>query len=306
MLLLSSSREKTIMAYDQLRYSEVSMKGAHNSYQRDETIIEQLQWNPARPYEAGCRALELDISQSSTGNQWSVGHKSSYDPHYRQLSQFLSELRAYSRANPGHDPVTLYLDLKHVAGSGFPDQLDQYIRAHLDVGTGTTVYTPGELMGSAASLPEGARRNGWPTLGALRNRFLIVLTGDGDAKALYARTSPRARLCFADKDMGADKKPESTDRVFFNYHLYSSDKGKWCPVFRAAAGRPDAVIRGYVLNGEGLWNDALACGCHVLATDKIKGHSWAKVGNEPFVRLKPLPVPKVEFTGIADPAAVEP
>ncbi len=67
------------MAYDQLRYSEVSMKGAHNSYQRDETIIEQLHWNPAKPYQAGCRALELDIAQSSTGNQWSVGHKSSYD-----------------------------------------------------------------------------------------------------------------------------------------------------------------------------------------------------------------------------------
>src|SRR5215471_3022247 len=97
--------------YLSLRYNDVSMKGAHNSYQRDETLIEQIKWNASNPAEAGCRAVELDISQSDNGLEWSVGHDSSYHTDYRQLSQFLAELRAWGVNTPGHDPITVHLDL---------------------------------------------------------------------------------------------------------------------------------------------------------------------------------------------------
>jgi hypothetical protein len=53
--------------YLSLRYNDVSMKGAHNSYQRDETLIEQIKWNASNPADTGCRAVELDISQSDNG-----------------------------------------------------------------------------------------------------------------------------------------------------------------------------------------------------------------------------------------------
>lgn len=268
-----------------LPYSNVSMKAAHNSYQRDETLIEQITWHPTKPSDAGCRCIELDVSQSKTGNQWSVGHLGGYKSNDRQLSQFLAELRAWDRANLGHDVITLYLDLKSVQ-SAFPDQLDQYIRQYLD----SPMYSPGELMRDAPTLSAGALKYGWPTLSALRGRFIVVLTGDKDAKEKYSDTDPHRRLCFADKDRKADEAPDSQTRVFFNYHLYSSDKDKWSKVFRASAGKPNAVIRGYVLNGDDLWNNALKAGCHILATDKVSGHSWAKVGELPFTELKPLTV----------------
>jgi hypothetical protein len=275
--------------YLQLHYNEVSFKASHNSYQRDETLVQQIEFHPSDPSDAGCRALELDISQSNDGLKWSVGHKSSYDAKYRQLSQLLDELRVYGEQNPDHDPITLYLDLKHVASAAFPAQLDQYIRDALIRGAGTQVYSPAALMRDAPNLPEGARKYGWPTVGELRGQFIVCLTGKKDDKAFYARTDPRVRLCFADQDEDEGSDPSSDDRVFFNYHLYSSGYSKWCAVFREAAPRRDAIIRGYVLNGDDLWNNALACGCHALATDKIKGHSWAKVGDAPFVKLKPLP-----------------
>jgi Phosphoinositide phospholipase C, Ca2+-dependent len=266
-----------------LQYYQVSMKGAHNSFQRDETLVEQIQFDAKKPYNGGCRALELDISQSDKGNRWSVGHSAGYSTTYRQLSQFLAELRAYNRAHPGHDVVTLYLDLKSVQ-KGFPDELDDYVRSFLD----SPMYTPGELMGGAPNLSMGAKQNGWPTLEKLKGRFIVVLTGKEEAKSKYALTDPARRLCFADKDRDADVAPVSRTRVFFNYHLYSSEKDKWCKTFREAAGRPNTIIRGYVLNGEKLWDNALACGCHVLATDKVSGSSWATVGEGPFTELKPL------------------
>ncbi|MFL5381082.1 MAG: Ca2+-dependent phosphoinositide-specific phospholipase C [Longimicrobiaceae bacterium] len=274
--------------YQDLRYNEVSFKAAHNSYQRDETLVEQIAWHPNDPSDAGCRAVELDISQSDNGLEWSVGHDAGYETNYRQLSQFLAELRAWGMNHPGHDVITVYLDLKHVATDSFPDQLDQYIRDYLSDCRQTPVYTPGELMRDAPSVPDGAQKYGWPTLGELCDRFIICVTGNAGDKATYAATDPKNRLCFADKDQDADEAPSSDDRVFFNYHLYSDDKNEWCPVFKDAAGRRDAIIRGYVLNGEELWSNALDCGCHALATDKIKHYGWAKVGTEPFVRLKPL------------------
>jgi hypothetical protein len=275
-------------AYLDLRYNEVSFKASHNSYQRDEPFLDQIAFDPDKPYQAGCRGLELDISQSNDGLYWSVGHKSSYDKDYRQLSQFLGELRQYLEHHTDPDPVTLYLDLKHVATTQFPQQLDQYVLDYLGDGTRAPLYSPGQLMGTEPSLPEGARKNGWPTLRELRGKYLICLTGDTDAKEKYAATDPKNRLCFADKDEGASDPPASEDRVFFNYHLYSSDSEKWEKVFTDAKLRKDAITRGYVLNGESIWNKALNSGCHALATDKIKGHTWAKVGDEPFVKLKPL------------------
>src|SRR5687767_7567169 len=74
-----------------LPYCNASMKASHNSYQRDEDLIQQILWHANAPADGACRGLELDISQSKTGNKWSVGHLAGYHTDYRQLSQFLAE-----------------------------------------------------------------------------------------------------------------------------------------------------------------------------------------------------------------------
>lgn len=268
-----------------LPYNQVSMKGSHNSYQRDEPFIEQILFDSKKPYNSGCQAVELDIAQSDREgeNEWSVGHAVVYVKAYRQLSLFLGELKKYHTDTPRHDVVTLYLDIKG-AQDDFIQKLDAYILRFLD----SPMYTPGELMGKESNLSMGAKKNGWPTLTQLKGKFIVVLTGEEEYKSRYAKTEPKKRLCFADKDFDADQKPVSQTRVFFNYHLYSSEKNKWCPVFREAAGRANAIIRGYELDGKQLWNDALDCGCHILATNQIRGSEWARVGSQPFTQLKPL------------------
>lgn len=281
-----------------LPYNQVSFKASHNSYDRDETLAEQLQWDPRQPWQGGCRGLELDISESSTGNQWSVSHSPGYSSRDPQLSEYLGQLQGWSLSNPAHDVVTLYLDLKSVH-EGFADGLDQYVSQYL----ARPVYRPGDLMGAQPSVPDGARVNGWPTLAELRGTFIVVLSGDNDAKAAYASDDPRARLCFADKSCGPSEVPQSSTRVFFNYHLYSADKSKWTPVFQGQATNPASICRGWVLNGRDLWNNALNAGCNILATDKVRNHDWALVNTAaPFVMLKPL---ATTFTRIATPAAAD-
>jgi hypothetical protein len=269
--------------YD-LPYNQVSFKASHNSYDRDEPFIEQLDWNSTQPWQAGCRGLELDINQSETGNRWSVGHVGGYDDDERQLSLFLDELNAWSDRNPGHDVVTLYLDLKSVQ-PGFPHWLDAYIQTFLFA----PLYRPADLMGSYDTLELGARYNGWPTLNQLRGKFILVVSGDGDAKEEYAHDNPRARYCFADKDFGQDEAPHSQTRVFFNYHLYENDYDEWGPVFRAQASRPETIMRGYVIDEGDFWGDALAAGANLLTTNRVKNNDWAMVSNSaPFTKLKPL------------------
>ena len=279
-----------------LPYNEVSFKASHNSYDRDEPLVQQLQWNPGQPWQCGCRGLELDISQSSSGNQWSVSHSAGYSSSDPQLSWYLQQLRDWAAADTSHDVVTLYLDLKAVQPN-FADGLDQYVSQYL----ASPVYRPADLMGSQASVPDGARVNGWPTLAALAGKFILVLSGLADAKAAYAADDPRARLCFADKSCGASEVPQSDTRVFFNYHLYTIDTSRWSAVFRGQASNPASICRGWVLNGESLWNNALNAGCNVLATDKVSNHPWAMVNPAaPFVMLKPLTTP---VAGISTPAA---
>lgn len=267
-----------------LKYNEISTKASHNSYQRDETIIEQITWNNEHNYNCGCGSIELDISQSDDGLQWSVGHKGSYDKDYRQLSQFLSDLRVWSNDHSDHDVITLYLDLKHTATDNFPDQLDDYIKSRL----GEKIYVPAQLMGASNNLSQGAIINGWPTASDLQGKFIICLTGDGSKKALYAKTSPKTRLCFADKDTSKNEMPVDDNRVFFNFHIYHKDNKDWMEVFNACADKPNVIIRAYVANSDDNWSDCLKSGCNLIATDKISNHKWAKVGSERFVKLKPL------------------
>jgi len=265
---------------NEMYYDKISMKGSHNSYDRKENLTAQITWNDKIPYDCGCGAVELDISQSSDGKSWSVGHMPGYRKDFRQLEGFLGDLEFWSGNNPGHDVITLHLDLKLTATTNFPDQLDQYIQESF---TNVKVYTPGMLMGNASTLSQGALENGWPTLDSMNEQFIICLTGDPSDKEKYATTNPKDRLCFADKDTDPDEMPNDEHRVFFNFHIYHSERENWMKTFKACADKSNVITRAYTANSEDNWNDCLGSHCNIIATDKISNYEWAKVGNSRFL-----------------------
>lgn len=258
------------------------MKASHNSYQRDETIIEQITWNDTENYNCGCGELELDISQSNDGKEWSVGHIGIYKKNYRQLSLFLEDLTQWSIQHLDHDVITLYLDLKHTATEQFPEELDDYILTYLKV----PCYKPSDLIGDYSTLQEGALNNGWATLDELKGKFIVCLTGNSKDKQKYAETNPGERLCFADKDTACDETPNDAHRVFFNFHIYHSSRSEWMKVFNSCILRKDAIVRADIANSEDNWDDCLNSSCNLIATDKISNHRWVEVGDTRFVKLK--------------------
>ncbi len=286
-------------------------KASHNSQERDESIAGQLDWDRREPWQSGCRCLELDLVQSTTSYAWSVQHGGTYDPRReKQLEAYFGQVLEWARYHPDHDPLIVYLDLKNApplrdGGEGFPAAIDQIAAGVF----GGRLYLPGELMGDAPDLVAGAQKNGWPTLSALHDRIIVAFTGSdqGDVGARrddYARTRPRENVYFVDHQAGkGDTEYPSTahgHRVLLNLHIFTGEQ-PWQDYGKHFAREPGFLTRGYVADGEQLWNEALDGGLlNLIATNKIRKHPWAKVGETPY-RAFPTKPPVVEAPLAGEP-----
>lgn len=279
---------------DSWKYNEVIFKAAHNSVDRDERpVTRQLLVEAGRPHQASCRGLELDLRESPHLPLWAVDHDDYIGSADRQLTAYLTHLRSWSDLNPGHDVITVHLDLKARARDRrtFAKLLDHTVADHLGQ---DKLFLPAELQGRHRSLVAGAMADGWPTLGRLRGRFILCLTGNETTKRSYA-AGGRNRLCFADQLLRPDDPPPSAtkgNRVFVNYDARKS--WDWDTRIQTLAGLRGFITRAYVVNNNDLWKRTIAAGTNIIATDRIRNHGWARVGRSPFRRLardlRPSPV----------------
>jgi len=159
------------------------------------------------------------------------------------LTACLSQLRQWSDENPGHLPIVVQIEPKDDVlpelGLGFVepipfrgpelDDLDGEIRSIL----GDRLITPDDVRGNRASLEDAVLRDGWPTLGQARGRFLFALDTGGPKLDAYVAGHPalRGRVAFTDSAPGT---PEAG-------YLVRND-----PVGGGAEIR-DLVARGYLV-----------------------------------------------------------
>ena len=272
---------------DDRRYHDVTFKASHNSFERDEKpFTEQLSWSRGSPHQAGCRGLELDLRESPHLTVWAVHHDEYTSRADRQFGEFLHHLRRWSELHRGHDVITVTLDLK--ARARDRRQFPRYLDLLIDECLGRDrLFTPTDLIGDHDSLVAGAMADGWPTLDALRGRFVLCLSGDESTKQTYA-SAGRDRRCFADQRLReGDRLPSRTDgdRVFVNVN--ADEDWDWEAHVRALADRPGFISRTYGCNTSDLWRRAIAAGANIVATDMVRNHRWAHVGETPFVDLSP-------------------
>ncbi len=275
--------------YQTTPYQQLSFKGAHNSYQRNESLAEQLTWHPQSPSLCGCQAIEIDIARHSdptsgkSASYFQITHDQGGNG--PALSSDLAQLAAFHDANPQHDPIFLTLDIKSQDGNVavFPAEIDAYLTNWFRP---SLLRTPASIAGHAPTLLAAVQSAGWPTVQAMRGQFLICLSGTEAWKATYAGTDPAHRLCFADFDSADDAQtaeiPIDGHRVVANLNLFSDHAAKFTTLTRAYR-HAGILVRGYVLDGAGLWASALAAGVNILATDEVSGQDWAAVGAEPFI-----------------------
>lgn len=277
------------MDMNNLKYNEVAFKASHNSYDRDETLAEQLTFHSDDPSNAGCSGIELDIVQKSDAWEWSVSHGGSYSSSKeKQLRAYLDQVKAWMNANPGHRVIEVHLDIKNtpMSNEAFPQQIDNYIGS---VFNRNTVFSPGALIGNHDDLVQGAQATGWPTLDELKGKIMFCFSGNETRKAIYARTEPRERLCFSDLylETHPPQYPDFTHgtRVFMNYHLYQKYYDEWLPQLQRMAQQPGFITRGYVLNSKDIWIKAQNAALNIMSTDKVSRHDWAQNGDYPFRAL---------------------
>lgn len=280
-----------------IAYDRVVQKSVHNAYSRFEPLLDQLVYHRVR-------SLELDIHTSKAGvtaapGEWFVYHEDYplfRDTSCRGLTDCLGQLAAFHAASPDHEVVTLFVDLKNDFAPGHTvADLDLTIAGALGR---ENLVTPGDLVGrcpGATSLRDAvAGKCTFPSLGALRGKFLFVTTGgSGCNAASHVRAyadAPGERLGFAGPNVDATCPVAALDArrdlAFLNMPFSAIDQA-------TAVKARGLVARAYGTATSGGLDDAedfavaRAAGAAHLATDKVNAEQdvWATAsgaGGFPF------------------------
>ena len=188
---------------DVLRYNHVQARGTHNS-----THIEpEFPVDPSHEYThlalsdqlqlQGVRQFELDLHYRNDG-VIEVFHLPAVDEDTtcRRFTDCLQELKDWSNANPLHTPITIWMELKDeldaltVDYDVFDGRIHTVEEHILSVLPAFRVLTPDEVRGSHPTLPDAIAADGWPTLGALRGRFVFSLLESGAHRDEYLAAHP--------------------------------------------------------------------------------------------------------------------
>jgi Phosphoinositide phospholipase C, Ca2+-dependent len=190
---------------DELRMNQVQVLATHNSYH-----IQQDQPIPASPttqythapldqqLDLGVRSFELDIVNAPDGT-FPVMHTPVVDQtsNCTPLAQCLDVVRQWSRAHPGHVPISILVEprdeiervidptLRAFDAAGL-DQLDALVRSSL----GRQLITPDSVRGKSKTLRDAVTRRGWPTLEKTRGKVMVILSRAGAIRDTFLQGHP--------------------------------------------------------------------------------------------------------------------
>ena len=251
-------------------FNRVQQKHTHNSYARDEGLLDQLSYYAVR-------SLELDIHPSDVTGNWDVYHEDdSRTTSCKLLSDCLAIIGSMNGLLPRHEPVTIWIELKEGGGNWnsthTPQQFDALFRQYLGA---ENLYIPDQLLKSCTcsgstcpNLQAAVKTCGWPTLDALEKKFFVAMleAGSGGLDG-YIKNTGSDRVAYLQgnaSDPGSDP-----NRVFFNGN----------PSKTAA----DFVTRITTANDQDAWAEAVTAGYQYLGTDKVNFYadSWSRT-NDPL------------------------
>ncbi|MFP8966585.1 Ca2+-dependent phosphoinositide-specific phospholipase C [Pokkaliibacter sp. CJK22405] len=268
---------------EEAAYSAVRQKGSHNSYQRSEGYIDQaLYWR--------IRSLEIDIHNGNDASgwptlqgDWYVYHAAVVDQSstVNQLSDALAVLRAFHLAVPDHEVVTIWLDLKDhfTATNHTPEALDQLLVEGLGR---EAIWGPPDLIGTEPDLQQAIQQHGWPSLEALRGKFIFACTtgnlSSPDSQLnQYVDNGKTAnqRLAFVAPEISStDQILQFTYAVVFNLSSSHTSLGQ-------AIQEQGFISRAYGLDSQSSWCKGWQTQVNHLTTNKVNAFSdeWARTDN---------------------------
>lgn len=191
-----------------LRLNHLQSKGTHNSYHL-RPANDQIDWAYShRPLaeqlgSQGVRGVELDLQWNDTCQRIQVFHLPIIDARTTclEFTDCLMELRTWSAAHPGHQPIFVHIEPKF-APSPETDEMRmlEAEREILSVFSRDWIITPDEVRGASPTLREAITTRGWPSLGATRGRFLFYIDNSDSVRVSYTHglQNLNGRLMFVD------------------------------------------------------------------------------------------------------------
>lgn len=238
---------------DCVRMNQIQVLGTHNSYhvapappilaalgQRARDIEYSHRPLTEQLSRLGIRQFELDVFADPEGGRFAdpdarrtipgldppgpamrtagfkVLHTQDVDYHSTcwTLVECLTQIRDWSRANPGHVPIQIQIEAKDGIVNDTPqfrfakpipigarelDALDAEIR---QVFARDHLITPDDVRGSRRTLAEAVQQDGWPTLRRVRGRILFAFDNTDQHRTDYLAGHPslEGRVLFVSSD----------------------------------------------------------------------------------------------------------
>lgn len=152
--------------------------------------------SPTTQLDLGLRSFEFDIRPRKKG--FVIAHVPLVDDR-TDIPDFdlaLEEIALWSDRNPGHVPLILILEPKEdysfldpALGRWDADAFERLDKA-LRKGLGGKLFTPDELRGREKTLSGALARHGWPKVGAIRGRVLVILHQNEKYRSIYTEGRP--------------------------------------------------------------------------------------------------------------------
>jgi hypothetical protein len=298
--ILSLVAVRSISADDQCvvtpetRYNDIQQKSGHDSYDRAQSLLDQLN-------RFNLRSLEIDIHETkgatpALDDDWFVYHASldalgDKVPPGRQcdrLSDCLAKLRKFHDASPSHEVVTVWLDVFMFPE---PELLSRAIERQIPR---SLIWSPKELLAGCPaagnSLRKAVKTCGWPSISALQGKFIFVLTGSrDDVRDNYLNyyvtdgREPHKRLAFVAPEIRDSAEIEGYG---FAYAIFYNIPRESVRVARMAH-ENGFVTRTIDVNDERAWSDATGSCVNHIATDRINDITFPfgkrkATGSKPF------------------------
>lgn len=169
----------------------------------------------ARPALRDPAAEPLGAAMEEPGTK--VLHEQDVDYHSScpTLVDCLSEVKAWSDANPGHVPIAIHVQFKDgplifdVPDQAVPepwttermDRLDREVRS---VFSDDELITPDDVRGDHATLEEAVLAHEWPTLGESRGKVMFLMVNPEPYRSRYLEGHPslEGRVLFTNAEPG--------------------------------------------------------------------------------------------------------
>lgn len=261
---------------DVLRLNHIQMKGTHNSYHiAPEDGIDPWRYTHAaldiQLGSQGVRKVELDIHYNEGAGHFEVYHIGFLDEGTtcRRFTDCLKQIKTWSDSHAAHHTIFVQIEPKdEFIADTAEDYFKRFEAEVVSVWPMERIVTPDAVKKGASSLREAITKNGWPTLGEGRAKFLFFMDNKTEFREHYTHGGKDldGRLMFASSDVG-------TERPYDAVYVLNDPISNADAIAGALAGGFIVRTRADGDNVEPLAGDtskrdaALATGAQIVSTD---------------------------------------